>query len=208
MVARCWAIISDTLEDLCCTPFHKKLQRYPDHDHNTNFVFLVGTISTYWKFAFFCHWELNKWTIPVHNWLRSMAGALVDSEWWRVCLWTYRALDLHILLSGASNCLGIFGVYASINFQKLVYIYFYFLEFSVLNKHIFLEMRWCFDSCLTAISTQNSYQSDEWDFHNSLVPSHLSWRRAAILAASPICFLDTSQVETMTLQQIMLVSSL
>ena len=39
--------------------------------------------------------------------------------------------------SGASNCM--FGVYAGIIFQKTCHI-FYFPEFSVLNKHIFLEI--------------------------------------------------------------------
>ena len=42
-------------------------------------------------------------------------------------------------LSGASNCLGMFGVYAGIIFKKW-YIFFYFPEFSVLNKHIFGNM--------------------------------------------------------------------
>ncbi len=113
--------------------------------------------------------------------------------------------------SGVSNCFGMFGnmfgVYAGIIFQKLLYFE-TFPIFSVLKKHIFLEICWCFDSSLTATFTQNSYHSDEWAFHHSLVFSDLPWRRAARFAMSPICFLDTTQVETMTLQQIMLVSSL
>ena len=36
-----------------------KLQRYPDHDHNTSFFF-AGAISTNWRLVFFCHRELSQ----------------------------------------------------------------------------------------------------------------------------------------------------
>ena len=124
---------------ICFTPFHEKLQRYPNHGHNTSFFFLAGTTFTQWRLAFFRHWELSKWTIPVPNWLRSMAGATVG----RSGMVTILSLEVqgpgspYPSFSGASNCM--FGVYAGTIFQKTCHI-FYFPEFSVLNKHIFLNM--------------------------------------------------------------------
>ena len=96
---------------------------------------------------------------------------------------------------------------------KIVWIYLFWCVFLILSSNIWklgtctLHKFWFFDLPCT-ISTRNSYHSDERAFHNLLVPSHHPWRHAARFAVSPICFLDTSEVETMTLQQIMLVSSL
>ena len=189
MVARCWAIISDTFEDLCFTSFHEKLQKYPDHGHNTSFLFWSENISTNWRLAFFRYWELYEWTIPMHNWLRSMAGATIG----RFGIVTSLSLEVqgpgppYPSHPGASNCLGMFGACAGI-FQDLVLLLISRVFSFWINT--FLETWWCFDSSLTAISTQRNYYCDEWSFHNSLVPSHLPWRRAARSAMSPICFLD------------------
>ena len=208
MVARCWAIISDNFEDLCFTPFHEKLQKYPDHGHNTNFFFGRNYLTTDWRLAFFRHWRINKWTIPVQ----------IEVDGWSNH-WKIRNGDESvsggtgpwISISFSPRCFQLFGDVWGLcwhNFSRTcICCIFPSFQFWI---NTFLETWWCFDSCLTAISTQRNYycDSDEWSFHNSLVPSHLPWRRAARSAMSPICFLDTSQVETMTLQQIMLVSSL
>ena len=134
------------------------------------FPFLAGTVSTNWRLAFFRYWKLNKWTIPMHNWLRSMAGATIG----RFGMVTGLSLEVqgpspYPSHPGVSNCLGMFGACAGI-FQDLVLLLFSRVFCFWINT--FLETWWCFDSCLTAISTQNSYQSDEWDLDQLDLPCH------------------------------------
>ena len=62
------------------------------------------------------------------------------------------------------------------------------------------------NSSLATISTRNNYRSDERALHNSLLPFH---HEAQLdLPCHQSVFLDASEVETMMLQQIMLVSRL
>ena len=147
----------------------------------TRVFFLAGTISTNWRLAFFRHWELNNWTIPIHNWLRPMAGATIG----RFGMVTTLSLEVqgpgssYLSHPCGSNCLGMFGYVCGLcwcwhNFSRTcIFLIFRRFQFCL---YTFLERCWCFDSSLTAISTQNSYQPDEWDFNNSLVPSHLPFR--------------------------------
>ena len=150
-------------------------RRQPEHNHNASFFFRPEPIShglDIWIFP----WELIKRKIPVHNWLRSVAGTTRNGD-------KSRPLDVQgpgspcPSRSGASNCLGMLRVYAGIIFQKLVY--FLFSRVYQFWTHLFLETWWCFDSSLTTISTRNNYHFDERAFHNSLVPSHHPWHRAA-----------------------------
>ena len=126
-----------------------------------------------WRLAFYTFpgeiAELNKFTILVHNWLRSMAGAAIG----RFRMVTSLPLEVqgpgspYPFLPGASNCLGMFGVYSGIVFQKLCI--FYFPEFSILNKHIFgnMTMFWFFFD-----PHFHTKQLPVWRraVHNSLVP--------------------------------------
>ena len=179
MVARCWAIISDTFEDLCFTHFHEKLRRYPDHGHNTSFFFWpelsqqIGDLH-----VSVIENSTNGRSQYTTDWGRWLEQPLEDSEWWQLCL-VQGPGSSYLSHPGGSNCLRMFGYVCGLcwcwhNFSRTC-IFFIFLRFQFCI-YTFWEKCWCFDSSLTAISTQNSYQSDDWDFHDSLVPSHLPFR--------------------------------
>ena len=113
-----------------------------------------------WRLVFFRHWGFNKWKIPVHNWLRSMAGATIE----RFGMLT--TLPLEVQGPGSpyrSRVLPMFGDVWGLcrhNFSRTC-ISSIFPSFQFW-KNASLETWWCFDFFLTAISTHNSYHSDRW----------------------------------------------